>query len=473
MSLTNETLSPTQASDQKWKTYAVFSLWSTNIFSVGGFVYIASLFSTGLSIATLLLMSVLGAIGVAIFSSIIGKPCQANGIPSIVLTRLSFGIYGAKISGFIRMITDIVWYAIQTYFTTIGLQLIILSVIPAAKFLAQMEWAGLSALGWICLLSISLVQYLIFAKGIDAIRKYIAMCAPMLMLAVIILLGYIVWHNHGLITSLHLPSHSHTNNFNAHINIILLTLAYFAGPMLNYGDFARFIKSPNAMHKGNILGLVLSFAAYLILVFFIIAGVAVFISNYSNNPLTIIHKIHNHWLTLTAGILFTLSTFGMNLTTNYVTAAFNLSNLLPHKIEYKHAGQIISIISLLIFPWFYINNPTWMLYFVNIAGTFVAPTFGIIIADYYFVKKQQLDLKSLFSTSPKDKYYYQKGHNTAAFVALALSMIFSILCVILGKIMPALTVIDNWGWVIGLLSGGFIYILLMQFNRSSIDNHNK
>lgn len=335
-----------------------------------------------------------------------------------------------------------------------------------------MQWIGLSSLGWICLLGISLIQYMIFAKGINAIRKYISMCAPMLIIAVAILLGYIIWRNHGLTNALHVSPHSGVlkNSITVKINIILLTLAYFAGPMLNYGDFARFIKSQNAMNKGNILGLILSFSAYLVLIFFIIAGTSVFLSDYSNNPLIIIDNIHNRWLTLTSGVLFTISTFGMNLTTNYVTAAFNLSNLLPEKIEYKRAGQIISIISLLIFPWLYVNNPIWMLYFVNVAGTFVAPTFGIIIADYYLVKKQKIDMKAIYSTLPNDPYYYQKGHNTCAFLALFLSMTFSILCIILGKIIPVLSSIENWGWVIGFISSILIYVMLMRLSQLSTLN---
>ena len=86
--------------------------------------------------------------------------------------------------------------------------------------------------------------------------------------------------------------------------------------------------------------------------------------------------------------------------------------------------------------------------------------FGIMVADYYLVKQQQIVLEDLYTLSPDGSLYFEGGWNRMALIALAGSGFVSIGLSLLG----AYAVIPNvgdWGWLIGATLGALSYKVLM------------
>jgi NCS1 family nucleobase:cation symporter-1 len=116
-------------------------------------------------------------------------------------------------------------------------------------------------------------------------------------------------------------------------------------------------------------------------------------------------------------------------------------------------GMIAAVASIFITPWNLFNNPHVIHYTLDILGSFIGPLFGILIADFYLVKKQQVIVDDLYTMDRKGAYWYSNGYNPKAIIALVPAAAIPVLCVLL----PSLGSLANFSWFIGMACGLAIY----------------
>ena len=90
-------------------------------------------------------------------------------------------------------------------------------------------------------------------------------------------------------------------------------------------------------------------------------------------------------------VTFIVATMGINIVANFVSPAYDIANLYPEKIDFRLGGLITSILSVLVCPWLFVSSPQAITMFVSIFGAVLGPMFGIMVADYYLVKRQHVD----------------------------------------------------------------------------------
>jgi NCS1 family nucleobase:cation symporter-1 len=152
---------------------------------------------------------------------------------------------------------------------------------------------------------------------------------------------------------------------------------------------------------------------------------------------------------------------GINIVANFVSPAYDISNFYPEKIDFRLGGLITSILSVLVCPWIFVSSPQAITIFVSIFGAALGPMFGIMVADYYVVKQQQVVVEDLYTMSPDSSLHFEGGWNRSALIALACAGFVSIGLALLG----AYAVIPNvgdWGWLIGASLGAVLYTALMR-----------
>ncbi|MGO8909976.1 MAG: cytosine permease, partial [Bradyrhizobium sp.] len=137
------------------------------------------------------------------------------------------------------------------------------------------------------------------------------------------------------------------------------------------------------------------------------------------------------------------------------------SNLYPEKIDFRLGGLITSILSVMVCPWIFVSSPQAITIFVSIFGAALGPMFGIMVADYYVVKRQQIILEDLYTMSPERSLYFESGWNRMALLALAGAGSTSIGLSLLGAY-GVITNIGDWGWLIGASLGALLYTALMR-----------
>jgi nucleobase:cation symporter-1, NCS1 family len=237
-------------------------------------------------------------------------------------------------------------------------------------------------------------------------------------------------------------------------NAVMLIVAYFSALLLNFGDFARFGKDEAAMKMGNFLGLPVNFLVFSIITVIVTAGTLKVFGEAIMDPVLIVEKIGDPFVVILGSITFIVATMGINIVANFVSPAYDISNLSPEHINFRMGGLITSILSVLVCPWLFVASPSAITLFVSIFGSVLGPMFGIMIADYYLVKKHSVALEDLYTMSPSGAFNYDGGWNHRALIALAVSGALSI--GLLGAYGVILNVGD-WGWLIGATTGALVY----------------
>jgi NCS1 family nucleobase:cation symporter-1 len=165
----------------------------------------------------------------------------------------------------------------------------------------------------------------------------------------------------------------------------------------------------------------------------------------------------NPWIVILGSLTFIVATMGINIVANFVSPAYDIANLNPRRISFRIGGLIASILSVLVCPWLFVSSAQAITIFVSIFGAVLGPMFGIIVADYYLVKRQQVVLCDLYTMSPSGSLHYRGGWNPAALVALGIAGVVSIGLALLGAYGVILNVGD-WGWLIGAALGAIVYL---------------
>lgn len=462
--LYNEDLAPVPMEKRTWTGYSIFAMWMSDVHSVGGYTFAASLFLFGLTGWQVLLSMTVGILVVYVLMNLIGRPSLREGIPYPVMARVSMGVMGANLAALIRGVVGVVWYGVQTYFASKAVATIILLFIPSAAALGQGSgFMGLDRLGWISFLIMWVGQLLIFQRGMETIRRFIDFCGPAVYVVMFALMGWILYHAgfsslNLTLGDVHLTGGQTIGHM---INAALLVIAYFAALLLNFGDFSRFGKSERQMKVGNFLGLPVNFLVFAVVVVIVTAGSVSVFGEMLMDPVEIVSRIDNKVAVFIGSVTFIIATMGINIVANFVSPAYDFANLFPKYVDFKRGGLITSVLAVLVCPWIFVDSPHAITVFVSVFGAILAPLYGVMVADYYLVKRETITTPDLYTMSPAGRYHYDGGWNHVGLRALALSGAIAIgweLSTQLFHILPE----NNLGWVIGAVSGAVAYTVLMR-----------
>ena len=463
--LYNHDLAPVAPAGRTWGAFSILAMWMSDVHSVGGYTFAASLFFLGLNGWEVLLAMVVGITAVYFLMNLIGKPSLTYGTPFPVVARMSFGVMGANLAASLRGIVGIVWYGVQTYFASKAVQVLVLSFYPAAEAYTHGGFLGLSALGWASFLFMWIFQLLIFLNGMETIRKFIDFCGPAVYVVMFALAIWILAQTGTSSLSLQLAPRAEGSAVVHMANAAILIVAYFAALLLNFGDFSRFGRDEKAMKIGNFLGLPVNFIVFSIITVIVTAGTVKVFGQAIMDPVAIVERIGNRWVVAIGSITFIVATMGINIVANFVSPAYDISNLWPEKIDFRLGGLITSILSVMVCPWLFVSSPQAITIFVSIFGAVLGPMFGIMVSDYYLVKRQKIVLEDLYTMSPSGSLHFDGGWNRKALMALAGAGFVSIglsLCGAYGVIPN----IGDWGWLIGASLGAILYVALMRLAPS-------
>jgi len=466
--LYNDDLAPIPSDKRSWGWFEIFNVWSNDVQSLFGYSLAASLFLTyGLSGWAVFAAIILAGFIVMLLVNLSGRPSVKYGIPYPVFARVSMGVFGANFPALIRGIVAIFWYGAQTYFASTAVALLLATLTGSnggATFL------GLTAIGWISYLFVWCFQMFLFWRGIEWIRRFLNWAGP-LVYVVMVGLMIVVWIKAGgsLLSEIGnifsgTGADYHGSAFTAFVAIVGTMVAYFAAVVINFGDFGRFVKDEKEMKKGNLIGLPLNIAFFSFIALIVTAGTVAIFGEQLTNPTDIVAKVDSFPLTIVAAITFFMATIGINLVANFVPPAYDLANLFPSKIDFRIGGMITALIA---FPigalWVAVISQLGIFGFVNTLGAVLAPMYGIMISDYYLVKKQELDTQDLFSGEPGGKYYYDGGWNKKALFAFFPAALFSVASVW----MPLLQELSGYAWIIGAALGAVFYYLFACRNEAA------
>ncbi|HEV7973992.1 NCS1 family nucleobase:cation symporter-1 [Amycolatopsis sp.] len=460
--LTNEDLAP--LAKQSWGSYNIFAFWMSDVHSVGGYVTAGSLFALGLSSWQVLISLLVGISIVYVFCNLVAKPSQVTGVPYPVICRSVFGVLGANVPAVIRGLIAVAWYGIQTYLASAALDIVLLKLFPGLMPYAivdQYGFMGLSLLGWCSFALLWVLQAAVFWTGMETIRRFIDFCGPAVYVVMFLLVGYLIFKAGWGAVNLNLGEVKYSG-FDAvpiMLGAIALVVSYFSGPMLNFGDFSRYGKSFKAVKRGNLLGLPVNFLMFSILVVVTASLTIPVFGELITDPVQTVARIDSTFAIVLGALTFTIATIGINIVANFISPAFDFSNVSPQRISWRAGGMIAAVGSVLITPWNLYNNPDVIHYTLETLGAFIGPLFGVLIADYYLVRKQKVVVDDLFTMSPEGRYFYRKGYNPPAIIATAIGAAVAMVPVLWTN-GPGMATTAQYSWFIGMALGLVVYRVL-------------
>ncbi|MDO3649276.1 NCS1 family nucleobase:cation symporter-1 [Nocardia mangyaensis] len=470
--LTNEDLAPLRK--QSWTSYNFFAFWMSDVHSVGGYVTAGSLFALGLASWQVLVALLVGITIVYFFCNLVAKPSQVTGVPYPVICRSAFGVLGANVPAIIRGLIAVAWYGIQTFLASAALDIVLIKLFPGLApyaVTADYGFAGLSLLGWASFLLLWVLQACVFWRGMESIRKFIDFCGPAVYVVMFLLCGYLIakagWGAIDL--SLGAVEYTGWSSVPVMMGAIALVVSYFSGPMLNFGDFSRYGKSFAAVKKGNFLGLPLNFLVFSVLVVVTASLTLPVYGELITDPVETVARIDSTFAIVLGALTFTIATIGINIVANFVSPAFDFSNVSPQRISWRAGGMIAAVGSVLITPWNLYNNPEVIHYTLEVLGAFIGPLFGVLICDYYLVRKQKVEVDDLFTMSESGTYYYTKGYHVTAIIATAVAAAIAVFPV-LANSLPGMHTTAQYSWFIGCGVGFVVYYLLTADRRAAAGN---
>jgi NCS1 family nucleobase:cation symporter-1 len=454
--LYNHDLAPVPQSRRTWGIYNYASLWVAMSVCIPTYMLASGLIAGGMSWNQAIGTILLGNLIVLIPMLLNAHAGAKYGIPFPVFVRASFGVRGANVPAVLRAVVACGWFGIQTWIGGQAIFSMLRILVPAA--------AHSPAVPWLCFLVFWSLNIAVIWKGIDMIRFLEGVGAPFMLAIGLLLLFWITGKAGGFGPVLHAPSKFPTTASFLRFFIPSLTgmVGFWATVALNIPDFTRYASSQRAQIIGQAIGLPPAMTLYAFIGVAVTSASVVLFGQAIWDPVDLLGKFQQPVVASIALIALLVATLNTNVAANVVSPSNDFSNLNPRLISFRTGGLITGVAGLCIMPWKLLSDFNsyifgWLVGYSGLLG----PIAGIMITDYFLVRKTNLDLPSLYRRN--GPYEYRNGFNPRALTALAAGILIA-LC---GLVVPALRWLYNYAWFVGFLTAGLVYLVSM---RSQLDH---
>jgi NCS1 family nucleobase:cation symporter-1 len=449
--LFNEDLAPIPAERRTWGIYSYASLWVAMSVCIPTYMLASGLIAGGMNwwqaIGTILLGNLIVLVPMLLNAHAGAK----YGIPFPVVVRASFGVRGANLPAVLRALVACGWFGIQTW---IGGQAIHSMLKILAPAFAASDFAV-----WLCFFAFWLLNMAVIWRGIETIRFLEGIGAPFMLAVGLILLWWITSKAGGLGPVLAAKSKFATTGDFLRFFVPSLTamVGFWATVALNIPDFTRFARSQRAQAVGQALGLPTAMTLYSFIGVAVTSASVVLFGEAVWDPVALIGRFNHPAIATVALIAITLATLNTNVAANVVSPSNDFSNLNPRRISFRTGGMITGVIGVAMMPWKLLSDYGayifgWLVGYSGLLG----PIAGIMIADYFVLRKSTLALHDLYRRG--GDYEYVNGINSRAVASLAAGVIVALI----GVAAPVLRGLFDYAWFVGFAVSGGMYIVLMR-----------
>ena len=329
---------------------------------------------------------------------------------------------------------------------------------------------SLNFIDWCSIVISIIIQTFLFSIGMAFNKKIIifsaiSVYAGMILFFFTVLLSDVKLTSQAFLDILNLNNFTDRNNLGPLLTVTGTIFAYFSIVILSFGDFSRYVKNDSELKKGN-LSLIINLIIFSFFALFIVAGTDSFLkqdpenlTRILTNPTDIIGKIDNLMISNLAFIFMIIAAGSTNLIANFIPSQYSLINFLPSSLSLKSASFIIAIFGFFIgIFWLVYLSQIGILSFIDTFGAFFGPLFGVMISDYYFIKKGKLNNKDIYSLEDNGEYYYSGGWHLKGVYSLVIGFIFSSSTIWNINLM----FLNSYSWIIGAFVASFTYYLLAK-----------
>jgi nucleobase:cation symporter-1, NCS1 family len=449
--LYNEDLAPVPIERRTWGVYNYASLWVAMSVCIPTYMLASGLIAGGMNWWEAVGTILLGNLIVLVPMLLNAHAGTKYGIPFPVFVRASFGVRGANIPAVLRALVACGWFGIQTWIGGQAIYAMLVIVWPAARSSSS----GL----WICFFAFWALNMFVILRGIETIKYLEGIAAPFMLAVGLLLLWWITKLAGGLGPVLSAPSKFQSNGEFVRFFIPSLTgmVGFWATVALNIPDFTRYARSQRAQMLGQALGLPAAMTLYSFIGVAVTSASVVIFGEAIWDPVILLGRFNRPVVASVALVALLIATLNTNIAANVVSPSNDFSNLNPRLISFRTGGIITGIVGVLLMPWKLLGSFSayifgWLIGYSGLLG----PIAGIMIADYFVLRRCQLDLDALYRA--EGEYSYSRGINWRAVFALAAGIIVALTGLVIRPLRP----LYDYAWFVGFLVAGAVYLALMH-----------
>jgi NCS1 family nucleobase:cation symporter-1 len=489
-------------------TLRTFSLWDIAALWVGLVVCVPTYTLVG-SLVDLGFSAVQGLAVILVANSIVLVPMVLNahggtkyGVPFPVLARAAFGVRGANVPSMLRALVACGWFGIQTWVGAGAIHALLDSLTGGMLAAQPLPWLGISLPEAACFLAFWGAQVAIIVRGIDSIKVVEQYSAPILIALSAALFVWAVTAVGGFGPMLAVPSAFAAGGPKAgHLWATLLpaltanigfwcvsprprgfsaALPSCSDPSwrvrsratlsLNMPDFTRFAQTQRAQMLGQAVGLPLTMVAFSLVALVTTSATVVLYGAPITDPVAVLARMGGVLPTAAGLVGLIVATLSTNIAANVVAPANAFVNASPRHVTFRSGGLITAVVGMLLCPWRLIGSTNGFI-FIWLVGysALLGPCAGILLCDYFVVRRRQLDVDALYSASPIGAYHYTRGYNPAAMAALAIGVapnvpgfLHTAGALPAGLVHPFWVALYSYAWFVGFALASLSYLVLMR-----------
>lgn len=428
--LVHKDLIPTEINERVVKWQDLTWLWLGMAAQMGVFLLGAS-FVGRLTFLETMAAILIGSLGSIVILVLIGDIGIEHGINYSTFVRAPFGYIGSYLPMLVRAIAGICWFGIQTYFGSIAIDFIVI------------HFTGYSNIPlWFFIFGI--IQVLITAKGIKGIKWVENIAAPALLILCLWVI-YIFISKQTLSGILSFPITKKMTFWVA----VTASLSYWSTVAINIPDFTRFVKVGYGK-KGfvsrnwhSIIGQTIGVPLGMV-IFSSVGMIGAMATGYGNPVQSIYIALPSSFFIVVGLVIVILAQLSTNIAANLFAPGYIFNNIGSPNISFSTGVIIAGILGMLTFPWILIK---FFLTYLPFLGAFLAPIAGIMLSDYYFIRKRRLSILDLYT---QGEYHYFKGFNPAAYITYIISLVIGLFFL-------------KYSWLLSLPISIILYYPLMKY----------
>src|SRR5256886_2277201 len=450
-SLYNKDLAPVASERRTWRTYNYAALWISMSVNIPTYMLASGMIAGGMNWSQALFTVFLGNVLVLIPMLLNAHAGAQYGIPFPVFARASFGTLGANIPAILRALVACGWFGIQTWIGGEAINAMIVALAPG--------WAKVHSGPAGCFVLFWLLNVFVILRGIETIRFLQGISAPFLLLIGLVLLLWARSKAGGFGPMLSTPSkfQSFGGFFEFFVPSLTGVVGFWATVSLNIPDFTRYARGQRDQVIGQAVGLPATMTFYSFIGIAVTSATLIIFGQALWDPVAVLSRLGNPFAVVVAMIALLMATLNVNVAANVVSPANDFSNLSPRRISFRTGGLITCAMGIIMQPWKLMANYGSYIFgwLVGYSG-FLGPIAGVLICDYFVVRKKFLLVEDLYQRN--GRYEYARGFNWAALAALAAGAGVAFV----GLVVPPLRVLYNYAWFVGFLVSFLVYFFLID-----------
>jgi NCS1 family nucleobase:cation symporter-1 len=462
--LFNQDLAPVPIALRNWTTYNYAALWISMAHCIPTYMLASGLIASGMNWWQALVTVLLGNTIVLVPILLNSHPGTKYGIPFPVFARAAYGTIGSNLPALMRALVACGWFGIQAWIGGEALNTFFANVIPGWSALLGSGFGGHTTSEWVSFLLFWTLNIYIIYRGMNLLRAVENWAAPFVLVMTGGLLAWAVSRAHGFGPLLAEPGKFATFPafFKVFVPSLTAMIGFWATLSLNMPDFTRFGRSQREQIAGQVVALPTTMFVFAAMGVLITSATSLIYGEMIWDPIKLIARFRDPFVIAVSMFTAVVATLAVNIAANVVSPANDFANAFPRLIGFKTGGLMTGVLGILIQPWRLLADPsgyifTWLLGYSGGLGSIA----GVLIADYWIVRKRTLWLEDLYLA--RGTYRYTGGWHLPGVAATLLG------CAAAwgGLVIPALRPLYDYAWFVGFGVAAAVYLALARRERAA------